>query len=54
MKQLRALLCLFLTLSADAAVGAVAKLGVKQGNTTRLLILTKKTADTVEIQYKEK
>ncbi len=49
MKQLRALLCLFLTL----AVGAVAKLGVKQGNTTRLLILTK-TADTVEIQYKEK
>lgn len=50
MKQLRALLSLFLTL----AVGAVAKLGVKQGNTTRLLILTKKTADTVEIQYKEK
>ncbi|MBR3836978.1 MAG: hypothetical protein IKJ74_02420 [Clostridia bacterium] len=41
-----------LILSSSAAVGATAKIGIKQSGGTKALILTKKTAETVEIQYR--
>lgn len=41
-----------LTFAADAAVGATAKLGIKQSGGTKALAITKKTADTIVIMYK--
>ncbi|MBO5867487.1 MAG: hypothetical protein J6Q54_01105, partial [Oscillospiraceae bacterium] len=35
----------------DAAVGAVAKIGIKQSGGTKALMITKKTADTIMIVY---
>jgi len=40
-----------LVLSADAAVGAIAKIGIKQSAGTKTLVITKKTADTIVIIY---
>lgn len=41
-----------LVFSPDAAVGATAKLGIKQSGGTKALVITKKTADTLVIMYK--
>lgn len=41
-----------LTLSADAAVGATAKIGIRQTEGSKALVVTKKTADTVVIMYR--
>ncbi len=40
-----------LEISAEAAVGASAKIGIKQSGSTKALVITKKTADTVVIMY---
>lgn len=40
-----------LVFSADAAVGATAKIGIKQSAGTKALVITKKTADTIVIMY---
>jgi len=40
-----------LVLSADAAVGETAKIGIKQSAGTKALVITKKTADTIVIMY---
>ena len=42
-----------LMLSADAAVGAAAKISIAQAANTRVLVITKKTANTVVITYQE-
>lgn len=41
-----------LILSPDAAVGATAKIGIKQSDGNKTLVITKKTTDTVVITYK--
>ena len=40
-----------LVLDANAAVGATAKIGIKQSDGTKALLITKKTADTIVIVY---
>lgn len=40
-----------LVLSPDAAVGATAKIGIKQSGGSKALAVTKKTADTIVIMY---
>ncbi len=40
-----------LVLNTDAAVGATAKIGIKQSGGTKALVITKKTVDTIVIIY---
>ena len=42
---------LLITIVVLAAVGAIAKIGIKQSDGTKALIITKKTADTIVIMY---
>ena len=40
-----------LEISSDAAVGAAARIGIKQAGGTKTLVIVKKTADTIVVTY---